>query len=294
MFTLAHLSDPHLAPLPRPRPTELLNKRGLGYLNWLRGRRNVHRPEVLQQIVGDLKAHKPDHIIVSGDLVNLSLAAEFSRARSWLEALGRPDDVTVVPGNHDSYVKNARHRSAENWGDYMRGDDGANSITFPFVRRRGPVALIALSSSVPTALLMATGALGEDQIARLAPMLEQTRGAFRVVVIHHPPFSPPQRHFKRLTDSAELRAVLAAKGAELLIHGHDHRRSLIWLDGPDGKKIPAVGVSSASAVARHGKDDAAAYNLFQISGETAAWRCEMTSRQRDAAGVIQTVEQRPL
>ena len=43
MFVLAHLSDPHLAPLPRPRPLELLSKRGLGYLNWLRKRRLIHR-----------------------------------------------------------------------------------------------------------------------------------------------------------------------------------------------------------------------------------------------------------
>ena len=37
-FTLAHLSDPHLAPLPQPRATELLGKRALGYVNWVRNR----------------------------------------------------------------------------------------------------------------------------------------------------------------------------------------------------------------------------------------------------------------
>ena len=45
MFVLAHLSDPHLAPLPMPRPRELLAKRGLGYLNWLRKRRSIHRAD---------------------------------------------------------------------------------------------------------------------------------------------------------------------------------------------------------------------------------------------------------
>ncbi len=33
MFTLAHLSDLHLA--VEPRGSQLLSKRGLGYINWL-------------------------------------------------------------------------------------------------------------------------------------------------------------------------------------------------------------------------------------------------------------------
>ena len=41
-FTLAHLSDPHLAPLPKPRLRELMGKRALGYLNWVRNRKRVH------------------------------------------------------------------------------------------------------------------------------------------------------------------------------------------------------------------------------------------------------------
>src|SRR4051812_31501957 len=94
MFKLAHLSDPHLAPLPRPNPRELLSKRGLGYINWLRKRRSIHRPEVLAALVADLKAQTPDHIAVTGDLVNLSLTSEFAPARVWLETLGNPHDVT--------------------------------------------------------------------------------------------------------------------------------------------------------------------------------------------------------
>jgi hypothetical protein len=86
-----------------------------------------------------------------------------------------------------------------------------------------------------------------------------------------------------LTDAASLRGVLAAKGAELLLHGHDHHRSLIWLDGPRGK-IPAVGAPSASARVPHSGPEAAGYNTFRIDGAPGAWRCEMTTWQRDATG----------
>src|SRR5262245_7880467 len=104
MFVLAHLSDPHLAPLPRVRFAELLSKRGLGYINWLRKRRSIHRADVLSALVSDLKGQGPDHIAVTGDLVNLSLTNEFKPARDWLGGLGGPRDVTAVPGNHDAYV----------------------------------------------------------------------------------------------------------------------------------------------------------------------------------------------
>ena len=124
MFLLAHLSDPHLGPLPTPPPLELLSKRGLGFLNWLRKRRAIHRPDVLARIVADLKSQSPNHTAVTGDLVNLSLSSEFAPARAWLETLGAPDTVTLVPGNHDAYVRAAAGFGARHWADYMRGDGG--------------------------------------------------------------------------------------------------------------------------------------------------------------------------
>ena len=273
MFLLAHLSDPHLAPLPRPRLLELVGKRATGYVNWRRRRRLIHRTDVLARIVADLKQQAADHIAVTGDLVNIALAAEFRPARSFLESLGSAHDVTLVPGNHDAYVRGGMGHSQLHWGEYMRGDDGGS---FPFLRRRGPLALIGLSSAVPTAPLMATGRLGAEQITRLGELLERCAGSFRVVMIHHPPASKPSRRFKRLLDGPAFRAALARHGAELVIHGHDHERALIHLDGPQ-RPIPVVGVPSASE-ASPGEHDPAGYNLYRIEGDNGAWRCEVVSR----------------
>lgn len=282
MFTLAHVSDPHMA--SSPRPVELVGKRGLGYINWQRKRKYIHRPEALAALTRDLKACGADHIAVTGDLVNFSLAAEYARARAWLESLGTPYDVTVVPGNHDTYVPDTALAPAAAWGNYMRGDDGLQR--FPFVRRRAGVALIGLSSALPTGLLAATGQLGASQLAQLADALQQTRELFRVVLIHHPPQCRRSRHLRRLTDAADLRAVLAERGAELLLHGHDHRRALVWLDGPQGRKIPAIGVPSASALGRHGPESGAAYGLFAIERTERGWRCEMRSRTLGGDGNV--------
>ncbi len=291
MFVLAHISDPHLA--SRPRLSELAGKRGLGFINWHRKRKNIHRPDALDAVSRDLQACPVDHIAVTGDLVNLSLPAEYARAQAWLATLGRAPDVTAIPGNHDIYVPQARGWPAEFWGDYMRGDAEEARASFPFVRRRGGVALIALCSALPTAPLLATGRLGAEQLALFAAALDQTRDAFRVVLIHHPPVSPVGRWLRRLTDAAEFRAVLAEKGADLVLHGHDHRCSLVWLDGPC-RTIPAVGAPSASARAPHGGEDAGGYNLFRIDGETDRWRCEMIARQRGADGAVREVARQML
>ena len=238
-FTLAHLSDVHLPPLPQPAIGELLGKRMLGYINWRRNRHRIHQSDVLDALVADIKAQAPDHIAVTGDLVNLAHAAEFAPARQWIEGVGTPQLVSLVPGNHDAYTRSAVPRFEQTFGDYMRSDTGA--VGFPYLQRRGPLALIGLSTAVPTAPFMATGTLGAAQLATLDRMLGEVSGAelFRVLLIHHP-LRSKHKH-KRLTDTDALQAVLKRHGVELILHGHDHIHSTMWFEGPSGR-IPAIGV----------------------------------------------------
>jgi len=290
MFLLAHLSDPHLGPMPRPRLAELASKRLLGFINWHWRRHLCHRREVLDALVADLMAAAPDHIAVTGDLINIALEEEFAPARAWLDRLGPPDRVTFVPGNHDIYVRSTAQFAAEHWDHYMRGD-GVGDTRFPFVRRRGPVALIGLSTALPTLPFAASGELGAAQLAKLAELLPRLEDAFRVVLIHHPPLGR-RAHHKRLSDAAPLLRVLAQHGAELVLHGHAHVRSLEWLDGSGGR-IPFVGVPSASAAPGSRHDDPAGYNLYRIAGEPGAWRCEMVARGLRNGAIVE-VERRML
>ncbi|HMK79646.1 MAG TPA: metallophosphoesterase [Xanthobacteraceae bacterium] len=275
MFTLAHLSDPHIGPILTPPLRELLNKRGLGLINWYRKRHRHHSTDVLREIVRDMHAQAPGHIAVTGDLVNISLDSEFARAARWLGEVGAASDVTLTPGNHDAYIRRVAGHAAEHWGDYMRGDDGA---AFPFVRRRGPLALVGLTTSLPTGPFMATGRLGRAQLARLGEILSALARAplFRVILIHHPPIPNRGHYMKRLIDAPALRALIAAHGADLLLHGHNHVQQLVWLDGPTGR-VPAVGVPSASAIISD-HDEPAAYNLYRIAGTRGAWECEVVVR----------------
>ena len=147
MFRLAHLSDPHLGPMPDASFRDLVSKRVIGYVNWHRSRARSMTASWLDLLLDDLKAKSPDHVTVTGDLVNIALDMEISAARHWLDDLGRPDDLTVVPGNHDAYVPGALRRAVHAWGPYMTGDLPLQE-GFPFIRRRGEVAA-QVTSAVP-------------------------------------------------------------------------------------------------------------------------------------------------
>ncbi|MFO1107858.1 MAG: metallophosphoesterase [Bradyrhizobium sp.] len=288
-FTLAHLSDPHLPPLPAARLRDLASKRALGYLNWTRNRHKYHRREVLDALVADVRTQAPDHIAVTGDLVNLALEAEFAPSLRWLESVGEAERVTVIPGNHDAYVRATRHRATETWADYVRGDAVGENGVFPFVRRRGPMALIGVSSAVPTPPLMATGRLGRAQLQALDKILAQLAAeqAFRVLLVHHPLHSTSR--MKRLTDSRQLQALIRQHGVELVLHGHDHIHSTMWIEGPRGE-IPVIGVPSASAVA-HRHYPAAAFNMFRVEREGGAWHVEQTVRAIDRDMQVKQIRQ---
>jgi 3',5'-cyclic AMP phosphodiesterase CpdA len=294
-FVLAHLSDPHLPPLPSLSLRELAGKRALGALNWRRNRHAIHRRDVLDAVVADIQAQRPDHIAVTGDLVNLALEAEFAPARVWLTSVGAPDHVTVVPGNHDAYVRATQHHFVETFADFIRGDAGAatGAAGLPSLRRRGPLALIGVSTAVPTAPLMATGRLGKTQFEALDRVLAtlSTEPVFRVLLIHHPLRSTSR--YKRLTDSGQLLTLLKRHGVDLILHGHDHVHSTMWFDGPRGR-IAAIGVPSASSIA-HGRHPAAAYNLFSIAREGDKWRCEQRVRGiRDGLHIEDLRQAKPL
>jgi 3',5'-cyclic AMP phosphodiesterase CpdA len=97
---------------------------------------------------------------------------------------------------------------------------------------------------------------------------------------------------KRLTDATALRAVLKRRGIELVLHGHDHVHSTMWLEGAD-RQIPVVGVPSASALA-HGHYPAAAYNLFSITRDGGKWHCVQTVRAIDTDFRVKQIKQATL
>ena len=125
--------------------------------------------------------------------------------------------------------------------------------------------------------------MGASQIEKLAEILGalRQRGFYRILLIHHPPLPGLTKPRKELLDAAELRSVLEAEGAELVLHGHNHTDSRVSIDSRHGP-VHVMGTASASAngASRH---PPAAWYLYQIRRQDGVWRCEARVRRYDPA-----------
>jgi 3',5'-cyclic AMP phosphodiesterase CpdA len=285
MFRIAHLTDPHVGPLPRPRLRELLNKRITGFVNYRRGRQKLHDMELLALLVADMRAQAPDHIACTGDLCNVGLPSEWKTSRVFLEGLGSPETVSFVPGNHDAYVPGSLEGVLAECADWTRGDDGA-CCTFPYLRRRGPVAIVGLSSAIPTAPFVASGRLGRKQIAAAEKLLADLApdGCFRLVLVHHPPHVGGAKAGRNLTDASRFEEMIRRVGAELVLHGHNHTGSLAWLEGRNGA-VPVIGAPSASSRGS-ALVPGAEYNLYGIERDKTGFVLSAERRGLNADGAI--------
>jgi 3',5'-cyclic AMP phosphodiesterase CpdA len=283
VYRLAHVTDPHFRSFDGAKVGQFIGKRAVGALNLLVYRRRRHKMDLLAALNADLRAEAPDHVALTGDLSNVSLEAEWREALKWLEALGRsPEEVTIIPGNHDAYVPDVVERRAfeamfARYQTAGAGDAGPGRATveptplpidgYPFVRLRGPLAIVSVNSCVATRGLGAWGRIGDDQLARVEAALgaPELRGRTRVVLMHHPPVRHKGVEDRNLRDREQFTAALGRAGADLVLHGHDHEDEVSRIAGPGGKEIPVIGAGSASYVGSATRR--ARYNIYEFDGD---------------------------
>lgn len=269
---LAHVSDLHLPFEPALRPAQRLSKRQLSAWSWRR-RGHLQSPRILSALATELRTAAPDHIAITGDVINFSLPDEYRQAVRWLQALAPAERISLVPGNHDALVPVAAAEGIGRWAAWTRLDSD-----WPFVHRLDGVSLIGLNSAVPTAPLLAQGRLGGAQLDRLARRLaeEKARGQVRVLLLHHPVAAGAIGRRKALVDAPDLRERLREHGAELILHGHARDARLDPVPGPQGP-IPCLCVASSTALPNP-RDDGARWHRLAIWREGSALRAEVRVR----------------
>jgi 3',5'-cyclic AMP phosphodiesterase CpdA len=304
VYTIAHLSDLHVTPAHVTNPLALLNKRLLGWLSWTLRRQKRYRPEMLQTLINDLHRQPHDSVVVTGDITNISLDSEFPAAVPWLQKIGTPEKVFIIPGNHDAYIPMSYAQSWQHWHAYLQSDEvhgtqdsSHEGVAFPTVRMRGPVVFIGLNTTFPPAAWhAANGSVGPQQLARLEQLLQQfaAKELCRVVLIHHPPDEEIEAR-RRLTDTAAFCEIIRKAGAELVLHGHLHKTVRRTIPGPT-RPVPVIGVRSSSAIG-HQARRRAQYHLYHIERnpndkEGHRFRIRMAVRSYDPAvrGFIDKVE----
>jgi 3',5'-cyclic AMP phosphodiesterase CpdA len=281
-FRLAHFSDVHLGPVgAQDIFGDFRLKRLIGGFNWHARRKRLHSNDIADALSKDVAAARIDHVAFTGDLVNLASVAEFARGAAWLKTFGSAETTSFVPGNHDAYVR-AQHPSGLGLLDeFMRSDARTANEGFPFVRLRRNIAIVGLSSAVPQRLWKAGGELGSSQRNALAAKLADlgSRGFFRVLLIHHPPLPGQAKPRKALSDAGDLQDILRQHGAELVIHGHNHRSMHQEVQGPRSTGH-VIGVPSASMGHVQGHESAQ-WHIYDIGRSKGHWQTRLHTRLWD-------------
>lgn len=260
MFSFAHISDLHISPMPNITVKNLMNKRILGYLSWQYKRKHSHKMQVLEALREDIISHNLDHVCITGDLTNIALPREFVTAANWLKELGDVRNISLIPGNHDAYVKAGETLIHDHFAPWMQSDDGHTG--FPFLHIRDKIAFIGLSSAVATFPFIASGKLGKKQIQALKAMLARLdeKILLRVIMIHHPPQPFVLSWRKALIDLRDFNKILADYDATIILHGHMHRPRQGVVEYPN-HTIPVFGAGSASSNGENGSYPAH-YHIF--------------------------------
>jgi 3',5'-cyclic AMP phosphodiesterase CpdA len=271
---LAHFSDLHLLSLEGASAIRFLNKRITGLATLRLRRKSVHKPFAVRAIAEEIRRVGVDHVAVTGDLTNLALEPEFELVRRFFDdELGLPPErVSVVPGNHDVYTRGSAkaQRFSAYLGDYLTSDLPEFGVAneggrFPFVKLRGPLAIIGLSTAVARSPLMAAGQFGAAQLDQLAKLLRhpevERRG--KVLLQHHPMHDRPSRligYLEGLHDAPAMAKTLRSLAHGLILHGHLHRRVRRSIETEAGR-VDVIGATSASLISAHAHRHAG-FNLY--------------------------------
>lgn len=268
---IAHFSDTHVLSLKGVTPRRFLNKRWTGAVNLALNRSRHYRVEIFVKLLDAVVDLGVDHAVCTGDLVNLALEPEFEMVRELLASRFAPDALTVVPGNHDYYVKEAISSGLfeRHFGEFLPADVDlglSDGQRYPVTRLLDDVAIIGLSSAIPTPVFVANGEVGPAQLAGLQKALAhpEVRARFRLILLHHPLLPEPARRLdtmRRLVDASAVIGGLRAtpeSRPHLVVHGHNHEFKAQRVPGTD---TPLIQVASAS---KAGNRSRAEFNVYVI------------------------------
>ncbi|MEO7096688.1 MAG: metallophosphoesterase [Polyangiales bacterium] len=277
---IAHFSDLHLLSLEGMGVKRFLNKRLTGFMMLRFHRKSVHKPHAVRAVADEVKQARIDHVAITGDLTNLALESEFDLVDRFLESdLGlSPDQVSVVPGNHDVYTRGSanKRRFEQYFAKYMTSDLPEFGVEhfgakYPYVKLRKGIAIIGMSTAVPRGPMVASGRFGSAQIDQLALLLEhpEIKSRTKVILQHHPAHNMRNRviaYLEGLHDSKHMLRTLKKLEHGLILHGHSHIRVHRTVPTDVGR-IDVVGATSASLLSSHPHRHAG-FNLYEFDDAT--------------------------
>jgi len=223
MTQVAHLSDLHLLEDDHQVRRGTARRR-LAYISLGRAYEPRARRQRAAGALASSKRSGADHLVLTGDLTEDGVEAQFVILAELLDASGwAPHRVTLIPGNHDAYA------GGDAWALALAGPLAAYRTTSALgtpVRLPG-LTILPLSTSRAQHYTRSSGSFQEGALAgaALAAAESHRAGEALVLAMHHPPRRNPLLPLQWIDgfrDHAAVTALLSAHDHVHVLHGHTH------------------------------------------------------------------------
>lgn len=168
---------------------------------------------LMESLIGEVEALRPDLVVVPGDLTADGFAEQFQAAHEWIARLAC-DHKIVVPGNHDARNVGLMHFDSMFSRLY-------ESTIMPMRYGGGSALFLGSDTSKPD---LNQGEFGQERLRWLGDKMRRATQELKVLIVHHHLVSVPGTGRERniLWDAGDLLEVLSESGADLVLCGHRH------------------------------------------------------------------------
>jgi 3',5'-cyclic AMP phosphodiesterase CpdA len=216
-----------------------------------------HRPELAEAVLAFAEQHRPDVVVLSGDLTQRAKPRQFQEARRFVDRLPAP--TLVVPGNHDVPLYRLWERTLSPFRAYQKH----------FAQELEPVwrddELLLVGINTAHGWTVKEGRVRLSRLREIASVIQAApASAFKVVVAHHHLTPPPRFGTQTVASNAyEAISAFSEAGVDLVLSGHQHQTYLASSEEfyPSGR-APVIILHAGTTTSSRGRGSELDKNTF--------------------------------
>ncbi|ESY91481.1 metallophosphatase [Mesorhizobium sp. LNHC229A00] len=223
---------------------------------------------IVDAIGAEVRACKPDLVVISGDLTQRARRAEFCQAREFLDALPTPQ--IVVPGNHDVPLFNIFARTLTPLARYKHF---IQADTDPFYAN-DELAVVGINTA--RSFTIKDGRINAGQLAamtaRFAGLADETT---KIVVTHHPFEGRTFGHATGVVGRAKMAMeAFSQSRVDIILSGHHHLQQANLSTVRYAKaRYAALLIQAGTAVSTRRRDAANSFNIIRVERPRIRLEC---------------------
>ena len=201
------------------------------------------REEIFEKVIEELNSLKPDAVVITGDLTNEGLIAEYEKCKELISKI-KVEKIIVISGNHD--YRNTGYLVFKKFFPFQTINELSDDVV-----------LVTLGTSRPD---RNEGEVGYRQTLWLERTMKKYEKKIKILAMHHHLIGIPDTGSERVTilDAGDVLRTILDTNVDLVLCGHKHR-PWIW----DFNNLSIVNAGTASSERMRGLFENT-YNIIKV------------------------------